>query len=88
MAVIGVTLSVRAAVSIEGIKADMKALSGLNMIAARLSPGVISDNNSSHLPPSGASKMAKPVTFLVHRFLGTDHLRWIHVIHDDLYPSL
>ena len=25
---------------------------------------------------------------LVHRFLGTDHLRWIHVIHDDLYPSL
>jgi hypothetical protein len=25
---------------------------------------------------------------LVHRFLGTDHLRWIHVIHDDLYPGL
>ena len=25
---------------------------------------------------------------LVHRFLGIDHLRWIHVIHDDLYPSL
>jgi hypothetical protein len=25
---------------------------------------------------------------IVHRFLGTDHLRWIHVIHDDLYPGL
>jgi len=25
---------------------------------------------------------------LVHRFLGTDHLRWIHVIHDDLYRGL
>jgi hypothetical protein len=25
---------------------------------------------------------------LVHRFLGTDHLRWIHVIDDDLYPGL
>jgi CRISPR-associated endonuclease/helicase Cas3 len=25
---------------------------------------------------------------LVHRFLGTDHLRWIHVIHDDLYRDL
>jgi putative SOS response-associated peptidase YedK len=27
-------------------------------------------------------------TDLVHRFLGTNHLRWIHVIHDDLYPGL
>ena len=25
---------------------------------------------------------------LVHRFLGTNHLGWIHVIHDDLYPGL
>ena len=25
---------------------------------------------------------------LVHRFLGTDHLRWFHVIHDDVYPGL
>jgi hypothetical protein len=25
---------------------------------------------------------------LVHRFLGTDHLRRIHVIHDGLYPGL
>ena len=24
---------------------------------------------------------------LVHRFLGTDHLRRIHVIHDGLYPG-
>ena len=31
----------------------------------------------------------KPVRLiLVHRFLGTDHLRWIHVIHDDLYRGL
>jgi hypothetical protein len=40
----------------------------------------------------GTSQAAKALpdghTMLVHRFLGTDHLRWIHVIHDDLYPSL
>jgi hypothetical protein len=24
---------------------------------------------------------------LVHRFLGTDHFRRIHVIHDGLYPG-
>ena len=35
----------------------------MNMIAARLSPGAISESNSSHLPPSVVSKMAKPVTF-------------------------
>ena len=37
-----------------------------------------------------ARGLGKPETFdfLVHRFLGIDHLRWIHVIHDDLYPSL
>jgi hypothetical protein len=39
--VIGTTLSDRAAVSIEGIKTETAALSGLNMIAARLSPGAI-----------------------------------------------
>src|SRR5262249_49224521 len=33
------------------------------MIAARLSPGAISESSSSHLPPSVASKLAKPVTF-------------------------
>src|SRR6516164_7479844 len=33
------------------------------MIAARLSPGAISESISSHLPPSEASKVAKPVTF-------------------------
>src|SRR5262249_19892124 len=33
------------------------------MIAARLSPGAISESSSSHLPPSVVSKLAKPVTF-------------------------
>src|SRR5437763_9710871 len=34
-------------------------MSGLNMIAARLSPGAISESSSSHLPPSEASKVAE-----------------------------
>jgi hypothetical protein len=33
------------------------------MIAARLSRGAISESNSSHLPPSEASKLMKPVVF-------------------------
>src|SRR6516164_4487349 len=33
------------------------------MIAARLSPGAISESSSSHLPPKVGSKMAKPVMF-------------------------
>jgi hypothetical protein len=33
------------------------------MIAARLSPGAISESSSSHLPPSVASKRPKPVMF-------------------------
>src|SRR6516164_3650080 len=33
------------------------------MIAARLSPGAISESSSSHLPASEASQMAKPVMF-------------------------
>src|SRR5215468_6504473 len=49
--VIGATLSDRAPVSNEGIKNDTGAVSGLNMIAARLSPGAISKSSSSHLPP-------------------------------------
>ena len=35
------------------------------MMAARLSPGAISESSSSHLPPSEASKTAKPVTDLM-----------------------
>ena len=38
-------------------------MSGLNMIAARSSPGAISESSSSHLPPSEASVVAKPVAF-------------------------
>ena len=53
---IGTTLSDRAAVSTEGIKDDVGAVSGSNMIAARLSPGAISESSSSHLPPSEASR--------------------------------
>ena len=36
-------------------------------MAARLSPGAISESSSSHLPPSEASKRAKPVTFPLAR---------------------
>ena len=57
------TLSDLAAVSSEGIKADAVAVSGLNMIATRFRLGAISDSNSSHLPTSVASVVAKPVTF-------------------------
>src|SRR6516165_8161423 len=60
---VATTLSDWAAVSNEGIKADTGAVSGLNMIATRLSPGAISESSSSHLPPSEASKTAKPVMF-------------------------
>jgi len=35
----------------------------LNIMVARLSPGAVSESSSSHLPPSVASKTAKPVTF-------------------------
>jgi hypothetical protein len=46
-AVIGSTLSDQAAASNEGIKTDGGAgTSGLNMIAARLSPGAISDDRA------------------------------------------
>jgi hypothetical protein len=37
------------------------------MIATRLSPGAISESSSSHLPPSEASKLAKPVVFPLGR---------------------
>jgi len=62
-AMVGATLSDRAAASSEGIKADAMAVSGLNMNAARFSPGAISESSSSHLPPSVGSKAAKPVVF-------------------------
>jgi hypothetical protein len=67
---IGSTLSDRAAVSNEGIKDDAVTASGLNMIAARLSPGAISESSSSHLPPSVSSKVAKPVMFPLGRESG------------------
>src|SRR5215468_9238834 len=60
---IGSILSDRAAVSSDGIEADARAVSGLNMMAARLSPGAISVSSSSHLPPKVGSKVAKPVMF-------------------------
>jgi hypothetical protein len=66
-AMLGTTLSDRAAVSNEDMKVDMGAVSGLNMIAARLRPGAISESSSSHLPPSEASLVAKPVTFPLGR---------------------
>jgi hypothetical protein len=60
---IGMSFSDRAAVSSELIKTDTGAVSGLNINAARLNPGTISESSSSHLPPSDASKRAKPVIF-------------------------
>jgi hypothetical protein len=42
-------------------------LSGLNMIAARLRPGAISESSSSHLPPTEGSKPPKPVVFPLGR---------------------
>ena len=41
---IGTTLSDRAAVSNEGAKVETEAVAGLNMMAARLSPGVRRDD--------------------------------------------
>src|SRR6516165_997426 len=64
----GTILSDRAAVSNDGIKFGTGvAVSGLNMIAARLSPGATSESSSSHLPPIEASMVAKPVTFPLGR---------------------
>jgi hypothetical protein len=60
---IGATLSDRAAVSNEGIKTDAAGKSGLNRLAARLSPGAISESSSSHLPPIEGSTPPKPVMF-------------------------
>jgi hypothetical protein len=60
---IGTSLSNLAAVSSGGIKVDEVVVSGLNMMAARLSPGAISESSSSHLPPREASLRAKPVMF-------------------------
>ena len=48
---------------VRAYKLDAGDVSGLNMIATRLSPGVISESSSSHLPPSVGSKLAKPVMF-------------------------
>ena len=36
-------------------------------MAARLSPGAISESSSSHLPASEASRLAKPVIFPLGR---------------------
>jgi hypothetical protein len=38
--------------------------------------------------PKGSAKAIQPGSNLVHRFLRTDHLGRIHVIHDGLYPGL
>jgi hypothetical protein len=67
---IGTTLSDRTAVSTEGIKIDTGVVSGLNMIATRLSPGAISESSSSHLPPSVAAEMMQEVPDLLGFSLG------------------
>src|SRR6516164_1382149 len=45
----------------------MGAVSGLNMIATRLSAGAISESSSSHLPPNEGSKPPNPVMFPLGR---------------------
>ena len=58
------TQCVRRAIPNHSGQGDLRPVAGergLNMIAARLSPGVISESSSSHLPPSEASKVANPV---------------------------
>ena len=64
-AVIGSTLSDRAAASTTGRKNDPPpgAVSGLNMMATRLTLGAMSVSNSSHLPANEVSKLMKPVGF-------------------------
>src|SRR5271166_1077880 len=51
-----------AAASIPCQYAICERLSGSRMTATRLLPGAVSLSNSSHLPPIGCSKLAKPVT--------------------------
>ena len=41
--------------NVQAETAETGAVSGLDMIAARLSPGAISESSSSHLPPSVTS---------------------------------
>jgi hypothetical protein len=61
------TLSDRAAVSNGAAPPIRGIVLGLNTSAARLSPGAISKSSSSHLPPNGASTLAKPVMFPLGR---------------------
>src|SRR5260370_13120352 len=64
-AVIGSTLSDRAASSTKGGKYDPRpgAVSGLNMTATRLTPGAILVSNSSHLPAIPAPWVMNPAIF-------------------------
>jgi hypothetical protein len=61
--VTGSTANARAAAPNEPRKYDPPpgAVSGLNIIAARVSPGATSVNSSSHLPPIAASTLMNPV---------------------------
>src|SRR5262245_17118429 len=61
---IGSTLNDRAAASNGGRYDLIKgAVSGLNMIETRLTPGAISLSSSSHLPATDGSHSMKPVRF-------------------------
>ena len=64
-AMISSTSSDRAAVSSEGIKIETGPVSGLNMMAARLSPGAISESSSSHLPPNETAEIVQEVPDLL-----------------------
>jgi hypothetical protein len=51
---------------------------------------IVTDLNNAASPPAAGHGIAVNLgdfCALVHRFLGTDHFRRIHVIHDGLYPG-
>jgi hypothetical protein len=62
-AMIGVSLSDRAAASNDGLSRYGSGVGIEHDGCPAFRPGAISDSNSSHLPPSVVSKAAKPVMF-------------------------
>jgi cellulose biosynthesis protein BcsQ len=62
------------------------ALSG-TLIELKLPPGAVKSSPAAAALAAALSR-ANWLLSLVHRFLGTDHFRRIHLIHDGLYPGL
>ena len=70
--------------TLEGQQAALTAAGATRIFSEKIS-GTVTDRKA--LGKAIAALGAGDV-LLVHRFLGIDHLRWIHVIHDDLYRDL